>query len=214
MKKHTANLEVARSKVVSFYYQTLGRLLEHTPIARLQPNSLTMLALGIGLLSAVAFGLHHTFYAGLLLLFSGLLDTLDGAVARLTHTTTRFGALLDSSLDRYVEFMIFLGLLRLYPQGPMFYWTFAGLVGSVMVSYTRARAEGLGARKVVGWLQRPERMLLLATGAIINAPVDLRWGGGDVVLRWTVILIAIGANLTAVQRMLAVYRAERNGEFD
>jgi len=208
------NLEITRSKIVSFYYKTLGRLLEHTPIARLQPNSLSLLALGIGLLSAVAFGTDHTFYAGLLLLFSGLLDTLDGAVARLTHTTTRFGALLDSSLDRYVEFMIFLGMLRLYPDGAMFYWTFAALVGSVMVSYTRARAEGLGSKKVVGWLQRPERMLLLATGAIINAPVDLRWGGGDMVLRWTVILIAIGANLTAVQRLLVVYRAERNGELD
>ncbi|MHB9092938.1 MAG: CDP-alcohol phosphatidyltransferase family protein, partial [Chloroflexota bacterium] len=131
------------------------------------PNALTLIgfALNVAVAAVIGFGFQTT--GGLLVLFAGLFDMLDGAVARLGGKVTIFGGFLDSTLDRYSEAVIFFGLLVLYTnQGrdTEVLLVYAVIVGSLMVSYARARAEGLGLDCSVGWLQRPERILLLGLG--------------------------------------------------
>jgi phosphatidylglycerophosphate synthase len=166
------------------------------------------MAMALGAASACFFGLGHTLFAGILLLFSGMFDTFDGMVARINNETSKFGAILDSSLDRYVEFIIFLGVLVYYRNDWIFFFVFFALAGSIMVSYTRARAEALGSNKIVGLMQRPERILLLATGAIINEPVSIYFNGSDIILRITIIILAIFSNITAIQRILIIRKEE------
>ncbi len=161
------------------------------------PNTLTIVGflinVGVGLIIATG----NLFTGGLFLLFAGLFDMLDGAVARLGQRVTIFGGFLDSTLDRYSEAAVFLGLLALYTReghATEVLLTYAVVVGSLMVSYTRARAEGLGLRCEVGWLQRPERIALLGLGLIFNVMLPVLW------------LLAILTNLTTVQRVVHVYR--------
>jgi CDP-diacylglycerol--glycerol-3-phosphate 3-phosphatidyltransferase len=158
----------------------------------------------MGLVSALLFGFGYTLLAGIFLLISGMFDTFDGLVARLNNKSSKYGAILDSSLDRYVEFMVFLGILIYFRNDWMFFVVFLALIGSIMVSYTRARAEGLGSTKIVGIMQRPERVILLALGAIINEPVNNLYNGSDIILGITLIFIAILSNITAIQRILVV----------
>jgi len=196
-----------RARMVSSYYAALRRAIELTPIVNYNPNTISVWATVAGLFAALFFFLGHSFTAGMFLLISGTLDTMDGTVARMKDKATRFGAIVDSSLDRYVEFAIFLGILNYYREAPTYYWAFAALVGSIMVSYARARAQSLGVQEIVGLMQRAERLILLSLGAIINAIVHLV-NGSDAVLHWTIVIIAVGANITALQRIFIVKRVE------
>jgi CDP-diacylglycerol--glycerol-3-phosphate 3-phosphatidyltransferase len=161
-----------------------------------------------GLISALLFGIGYTLLAGIFLLFSGMFDTFDGTIARINNKTSKYGAILDSSLDRYVEFMIFLGLLIYYRNDWMFYIVFVALIGSIMVSYTRARAEALGIVEIVGVMQRPERVILLAVGAIINELLNPLLNDSDIILSIAIIIIAIFSNITSIQRILIVKKYE------
>jgi CDP-diacylglycerol--glycerol-3-phosphate 3-phosphatidyltransferase len=136
------------------------------------PNVLTVIGVTINAACGVLFGFGEFFWAGIVLIVANLFDMLDGNVARLTGNVTRFGAFLDSSLDRLSDMVCFLGVIVFYasntPQHSLLNVFLAGIgmVGSVMVSYTTARSETVGVKSNVGFLQRPERIVLFIIGAL------------------------------------------------
>jgi CDP-diacylglycerol--glycerol-3-phosphate 3-phosphatidyltransferase len=147
-------------------------------LARLvpNPNSLTLFGLFINIVAAFLFGFGYFFYAGFLLVLAGAADILDGAVARSTHRETKFGAFFDSVIDRYSDLVVFIGIMIFYaretPTHSTLYVALTGiaLIGSVLTSYTRARAESLVAECKVGFLERPERVVLLSIGCFTEIP--------------------------------------------
>ena len=147
-------------------------------LARLNPNPnlLSLIGLGINVFAAVLYGYGQFFYAGLVMIFANIFDLLDGRVARLTGRVTRFGAFLDSSLDRLSDMLVFLGIIIFYSRDTEYHSTLyaaltgAALIGSVMVSYTAARAESLIPKCDVGFLRRPERVVLLIIGSLTVWP--------------------------------------------
>lgn len=181
---------------------------------RLKPNHVSILGLLAGVFAGISFA-YSPFLGGSLTLLAGLLDTLDGTLARALDETKKFGAFLDSVLDRYSELIIFLGIWCYFYRHDA-KLAFASLTillilfGSLMVSYTRARAEGLGERCVVGMFQRGERIILLGLAGIIN-PFS-NWIIGASGNRWTqdfllvaaLLIMAFGTNLTAIKRFLHV----------
>ena len=167
----------------------------------LSPNSFTVAGVILTAAGTGAFLAGFIRLAGICILLGGLCDTLDGLLARTTGRATRFGALLDSTVDRYAEFIMFSGIAAYF----FFiddYGTAAGtllaLGGSFMVSYTRARAESLGFDAKGGFMQRPERIVLIGSGAIIhlNALILAIW------------LVAFFANFTALQRIRCAYKQD------
>lgn len=181
------------------------------------PDWLTLAGLGFSVLTGLAAP-WSPFVAGCFLLGAGLCDTLDGSLAREEHRVSRAGAFLDSTLDRYGEFFVFLGcwwrLARLGLLGWGSFWTLFALQGSVMVAYAKARAESLGCPLGGGLFQRPERLLLTAVGLLASRwEATLGLAPGDVLL-WTLGLLALGANGTAARRILRGRRALQRREGD
>jgi len=169
----------------------------------LSPNAVTLitLALNCGVAALIASG--SLVLGGLLVLVVGALDSLDGALARLSNRATTFGAFLDSTLDRYSEAVLFLGVIyhhRADPQTVVL--AYVALVGSLMVSYARARAEGLGLDCEVGLLARPERMAVLGLG-LIATYFDQR------ILTAALLALAFFTHCTALQRIVHVHRLTR-----
>jgi CDP-diacylglycerol--glycerol-3-phosphate 3-phosphatidyltransferase len=136
------------------------------------PNALTFINLAMSIVAAYVIATNHLVLGGVLVLVSGLFDLLDGALARFTKQTTKFGAILDSTVDRISEAATFCGLLIWYvPQegaSLKIVLIFVVLIGSFLVSYIRARAEGLGWQCQVGLFTRTERVIVLAIGLLIN----------------------------------------------
>jgi CDP-diacylglycerol--glycerol-3-phosphate 3-phosphatidyltransferase len=136
------------------------------------PNALTLISLALNIVAAYVIATGHFILGGVLVLVSGLFDLLDGALARFTKQTTKFGAILDSTVDRISEAAILCGLLIWYvPQegaSLKIILIFVVLIGSFLVSYIRARAEGLGLQCQVGLFTRAERVIVLAIGLLIN----------------------------------------------
>ncbi|MCU0596208.1 MAG: CDP-alcohol phosphatidyltransferase family protein [Desulfobacterota bacterium] len=199
------------------YYRMLERhLVPMLALTGIKPDHLSILGLLISLFAGFAFA-FYPLIGGLLTLVTGLLDTLDGSLARSTGQSRKFGAFLDSVLDRYTELIIYIGVwFYFYRQGstsPAFYLTFLLILfGSLMVSYTRARAEGLGERCMGGVFQRGERIILIALAGIFNPFVNGLIGSPsdhwikDIVLVAVLIVLAVGTNLTAIWRFLKVLR--------
>ena len=163
------------------------------------PNLLTLAGLGVGLLSACLFGLARPLPAGIFLLLCGFLDLLDGAVARKGGRETAFGGVLDSVVDRYVDFLVLLGMVwgglaEAFGVSGLV-WGGAAMLGSLMVSYVRARGEAAGAgRMEEGLAERGERLLLLGIGSILG------------LTGYAVALVAILSHLTVLQRMVLARR--------
>ena len=156
--------DVARKAIARYFELPAAAALSRVGLG---PNAVTLLGLGIAGVSAYLIATGNLLAGGVVLLASGVFDMLDGALARSTGKTTRFGALLDSVVDRLSEALVLLGLLLYYTlEGPE--WgsalVYAALVGSLMVSYLRARSEGLGIECKVGVMQRPERVAVLGVG--------------------------------------------------
>lgn len=165
------------------------------------PNTLTLTGLIGNFIGAMFLARGSFLVGGLILLVMGPLDALDGAMARLRGETSKFGAFVDSVTDRYSELIICGGLLFYYMQQAE--WIWAGLVfvaasGSVLVSYTRARAEGLGFHAKGGMLTRAERFAILVPSLILNLP------------KVGIAIVAVFANITALQRILIVRKQTRN----
>lgn len=155
-------------------------------------------------LTPISMGFSWIGWGGAILLFSGLFDMMDGRLARLGNMSTTFGAFWDSTLDRYSELFSLFGI-TLYLMTASGIWagviTFMALVGSIMVSYVRARAEGLGIECKVGLMQRPERVVVTALAAIITGMTSNLW--------WLIggmTLIAVLANITAFWRVAHCYK--------
>lgn len=162
----------------------------------LTPNMVTTIGLLLNIGVAVIFicgaeegrrgDLSYVGWAGALILFAGLFDMLDGQVARLGNMSSPFGALYDSVLDRYSELVLFLGICYYLVSHHYFMsslFAFIGLIGSMMVSYTRARAEGLGIECKDGLMQRPERVIIIGVSAL-GCGIASRWMGGDYKIAW------------------------------
>lgn len=170
----------------------------------LTPNMATFLGLLLNGATAAVLATGHLRLGGLLVLFAGVFDMFDGALARVQNRKTTFGAFFDSTLDRYSEGLVLLGVL-LYavgqPASPARLWvvalTYVAALSSLMVSYTKARAEGLGLACKIGLMARPERVLLLAAGLIV---------GGAGWLLWTMAVLAAASTFTAAQRIVHVWR--------
>src|SRR5215510_730381 len=168
---------------------------------RLRPNHLTLMGLGVSLLAAAAFIAGRTRWAGVLLIVAGLFDLLDGSLARASGQVTPFGAFLDSVIDRYSDLVVLLGIVVLFARTPNergALVAMAALVGSVMVSYTKARAESIGIECNVGMMERPERLICLIAGAVLDLLEPALW------------VLAILANITALQRIAFTRRAMRD----
>ena len=185
---------------VRMWIDPIGRVLYRR--LHLRPNHLTVLGLGVSLLAATAFCTGRTRGAGVLLILAGLCDFFDGALARASGQVSAFGAFLDSVIDRYSDLVVLLGIVVLFAQMPHARGAIvamAGLIGSMMVSYTKARAESIGVRCTVGMMERPERMICLIAGALLDQLEPALW------------VLAVLSNLTAIQRIAFTWRATRDG---
>jgi CDP-diacylglycerol--glycerol-3-phosphate 3-phosphatidyltransferase len=166
----------------------------------LSPNHLTVLGLVLSLVVAWILSTGSFLLGGLLVLFSGAFDFLDGALARAKGSSTQFGAFLDSTFDRLAEAALFLGLLAYYANPGSYQQTIlvgAALVGSMTTSYVRARAEGLGLKCDVGVFTRPERIIVLSIGLIFNQMLVVLW------------ILAVLSNVIAWQRLFYVRQQTR-----
>lgn len=178
---------------------------------RVHPNLITTLGFLVTVGAGIAFFLGHLRTGGALIIVGGICDIFDGYVARGTGLASAFGSFYDSTLDRVSEILVFLGIFSLYSgghpdMGPpwMVYVVALAMAGSLMVSYTRARAEGLGIDCKVGFMQRPERIVLLGLSTMFFGTM---WKGA--VLTWVLIAMAVLTNFTAFQRIVWVYRYTR-----
>ena len=171
------------------------------------PNALTTVGAGFNVAAAVAFASGHIMLAGWVLSITAFFDVLDGRVARLANRATTFGAFYDSTLDRIGDGALMAGLTVFYATNtrfssvPLMIVCLVGMIGTFVISYTRARAEALGLDAKVGFLQRPERFVLLAAPqALFGLALDGK------VLAGIVILLAVASWITAVQRIVFVRR--------
>lgn len=170
--------------------------------------ALSWLSLALGLAAGLALGLGAPGTAALLLALSGLGDVLDGAVARTSGTASPQGAALDSALDRYVEFALHAGLLALFrAQLGLQLLVVASLFGSMMVTYSTAKAEALRVAPPRGWMKRAERLVWLGAGCIAAALAPLVAAPAALPLGLAVGVVAVFANLSAVLRLRALARA-------
>jgi CDP-diacylglycerol--glycerol-3-phosphate 3-phosphatidyltransferase len=184
--------------------EPVGQLVGKTGVS---PNTLTIFGFLINFGVAWLITQGHFLYGGILILAAGIFDLLDGAVARMTGKVTKFGALLDSTLDRYSEGVVLFGLLWYYASRPNVAYNteclliFATIVGSILVSYVRARAEGLDLDAEVGIFRRTMRIGILSLGLMFSAIPDKP----DAVMLYTLWILAVGTNFTAVHRLVYVW---------
>ena len=178
--------------------------------AGVHPNILTAIGVCINIGCGILFGTGEFFWAGIVLIVANLFDMLDGNVARLTGNVTKFGGFLDSSLDRLSDMVSLLGIMIFYAGNTAqhsilnVFLAGAGMIGSVMVSYTTARSESLGVKANVGFLQRPERIVLLIIGAL-----STHWESANFFanrMPQVLWVLAIASIWTFVQRMFYIWQ--------
>ncbi|HYJ46305.1 MAG TPA: CDP-alcohol phosphatidyltransferase family protein [Pyrinomonadaceae bacterium] len=183
---------------------------------RINPNVLTVTGVAINVGCGLLFGFGYFFWAGIILIVANLFDMLDGQVARLSGRVTRFGGFLDSSLDRLSDMVVFVGLMVFYARDTIFHSTLnvflagAAMMGSVMVSYASARAESLIPKCDVGFLRRPERVVLLIIGAL-----STHWGSQNYFAnRMPAVLwiLAVGSYWTFAHRMYHTWHEVKKGD--
>ena len=180
------------------FFDPVARLLLR---ARVRPNHLTILGLGVSIAAAYVFSVGRLRWGAALLALAGLFDFFDGAVARLAGSDSDYGAFLDSVVDRYSDLAVLLGILVYYEQrgdisGAVL--TMATLAGTVMTSYTKARAQSIAVSCEIGVMERPERLIALIAGATFNLLTPI------------MALLALLTNVTAVQRILYTRRIARD----
>jgi len=182
---------------------------------RVHPNILSSTGFVLTCVSGYLFSQHRISTAGIVMLAGGAFDLFDGTVARRTGRASSFGAFFDSTLDRASEIAVYIGLMVLFSDLGLAFvgirasvWVVAGLAGSLMISYTRARAEALGMKCAVGLMQRAERVILVGgVAAVIGAAPAA--GSPGIILGWTIVVLAVLAILTAAQRVAWIYRITR-----
>jgi CDP-diacylglycerol--glycerol-3-phosphate 3-phosphatidyltransferase len=193
---YTRAIGLSANKIIRLIVRALA-------LSKINPNVLTFLGLVINMVAAtfLAFGRFRT--AGLVIIFAGLFDMVDGRVARETNQVTRFGGFFDSVLDRYSDIALLVGLLVYYGtiNRPSYVvLTAIVMAASVMISYTRTRAENIIPTCKVGFLERPERIVLLILGALFDRMAPVLW------------VIAVLGNLTVIHRMIFTYQESKRLE--
>jgi CDP-diacylglycerol--glycerol-3-phosphate 3-phosphatidyltransferase len=190
------------------FYAAVNPLVEWLIRAGVRPNTITTVGTGLVLASAAAYGFGHVRLGGLILLLSGVADTLDGQVARGGAMVTKFGAFYDSTLDRVGDGATFIGIgayLLMAPdvayRVPAVVLCMVAILSSLLVSYARARAEGLGLDCKVGIAQRAERILGLGVASLLVGA-----GPRALVLEGIVAVLAVASTITVIQRFVYVYR--------
>jgi CDP-diacylglycerol--glycerol-3-phosphate 3-phosphatidyltransferase len=190
------------------FYAAVNPLVAWLIRSGVRPNTITTIGTGLVLVSALAFGLGHVRIGGLLLLLSGITDTLDGQVARGGAMVTKFGAFYDSTLDRVGDGATFIGIGAFLLTAPDVAYRvpaaiacMVAILSSLLVSYARARAEGLGIDCKVGIAQRAERILLVGLFSLLAGA-----GPHALLLEAIVALLAAASVITVVQRFVYVYR--------
>src|ERR1051326_3732242 len=186
---------------------TFGWMIDHIvrwlALSRIHPNVLTFIGLVINCGAAWLLAQGKFFAAGMVVLGAALFDMVDGRVARATDRVTKFGGFFDSVLDRYSDLALFFGLLVYYAninRNSYIVLTALVMTGSVMVSYTRARAENSIPSCKVGFLERPERVVLVIIGALMDRMAPVLW------------VIAVLSNLTVIHRMIYTWQETRRLE--
>ncbi len=193
---YTRAIGIACNKVILLIVRALA-------LSKIHPNVLTFLGLLINGVAAVLLASGRFFTAGLVMIAAGIFDMVDGRVARQTNRVTRFGGFFDSVLDRYSDLVLLMGLLVYYASINRFFYvvlTAVVMTGSVMVSYTRARAENVIPQCKVGFMERPERVVLLIIGALFNRMAPVLW------------VIAVLSNITVIHRMIYTWQETRRLE--
>ena len=183
--------------------QVILMIVRGLALSRIHPNVLTFLGLVINIGAAALLAVGQFRWAGVVIIGAGLFDMVDGRVARETNRVTRFGGFFDSVLDRYSDLALLVGLLVWYGSiNRPFYVVLTAIVmtGSVMVSYTRARAENSIPTCKVGFMERPERVVLVIIGALFDRMAPVLW------------IIAVLANLTVVHRMVFTFQEAKRLE--
>lgn len=183
---------------------------------KVHPNAISTVGFVATLFAGLLYHQDHVRTAGLMVLLGGMVDIFDGRVARESGLESKFGAFYDSTLDRWSEVVMFVGLASLYnsirpdvEDIAMTYVILMALGGSLMVSYTRARAEGLGLECTVGLMQRAERIVLLGLGSLL---FGLAWDGRA--LDIIIIIVAVLTNLTAIHRIIWVHQRAKGVPVD
>jgi CDP-diacylglycerol--glycerol-3-phosphate 3-phosphatidyltransferase len=197
-----SKLDKARKIISNYVTQPIVNLLARTPVT---PNMLTWLGFLITIGAAIIIATDHLWIAGIVVLVAGLFDMLDGALARVTNRVTRFGGILDSTLDRLSEAALLLSLLVVYARGQDVAESLLvgiALLGSLMVSYIRARVEGLGIECKVGLFTRPERVIVLALGLILSQ--------FDYALITALAIITFFSYFTLGQRLIHAWQQTKN----
>ncbi|HLJ15674.1 MAG TPA: CDP-alcohol phosphatidyltransferase family protein [Bryobacteraceae bacterium] len=192
----TRAIGVACNKIIVLIVRWLA-------LSKIHPNVLTFLGLVINLAAAILLGAGQFRAAGFVIIGAGLFDMVDGRVARETNQVTRFGGFFDSVLDRYSDLGLLMGLLVWYGSiNRSLYVVLTAIVmtGSVMVSYTRARAENIVPRCKVGFMERPERVVLLIIGALFDRMAPVLW------------VIAVLSNATVAHRMIFTWQETKRLE--
>jgi CDP-diacylglycerol--glycerol-3-phosphate 3-phosphatidyltransferase len=183
----------------------LSRLADLLVRLKVSPNAITLLGALAGLGSGVLFALDRAVWAAVLIVVSGALDIVDGKVAAKAKRKSLYGAIFDSTLDRYSEFFIYIGLAYHFRGRWPMWIPFFTFLGSTMVSYTRARAEGLGLECKIGFMQRAERMILLVVGTLVGT----LFGVFDPAMIVVLTFIAVISNITAFERTFLVRKIEK-----
>jgi CDP-diacylglycerol---glycerol-3-phosphate 3-phosphatidyltransferase len=181
----------------------IDRIVRWLALSRIHPNVLTFLGLVINIWAAYLLARGSFVWAAVVVIGAGLFDMVDGRVARETNRVTRFGGFFDSVVDRYSDLALLFGLLLYYATiNRPFYIVLTAIVmtGSVMVSYTRARAENAIPKCKVGFLERPERVVLLIIGALFDRMAAVLW------------VIAVLSNLTVIHRMIYTFQEAKRLE--
>jgi CDP-diacylglycerol--glycerol-3-phosphate 3-phosphatidyltransferase len=181
----------------------IDRIVRWLALSRIHPNVLTFFGLVITAWAAFLFAAGKFRWAAAVVIGAGLFDMVDGRVARATDQVTRFGGFFDSVLDRYSDLALYVGLLVYYASINRFFYivlTAIVMTGSVMVSYVRARAENTIPRCKVGFLERPERIVLIIIGALFDRMAPVLW------------VIAVLSNWTVIHRMVYTWQEAKRLE--
>jgi CDP-diacylglycerol---glycerol-3-phosphate 3-phosphatidyltransferase len=193
---YTRAIGLSANKIIRLIVRALA-------LSKINPNVLTFLGLVINMIAAACLAFGHFRTAGFVIIFAGLFDMVDGRVARETNRVTRFGAFFDSVLDRYSDLGLLVGLLVYYGsinRASYVVLTSVVMTASVMISYTRSRAENIIPTCKVGFLERPERVVLLIIGALFDRMAPVLW------------VIAVLGNLTVIHRMIFTYQEAKQLE--
>lgn len=188
------------------FYSLLDPVGAFLKSAHVHPHVVTVAGFILSALTALLFWHGHIFLGGVTLVLAGACDALDGRLARSTNQSSRFGALLDSVMDRYSEIVVLIGLAAFFSTPFMSAMIILAITGSLLTSYIRARAEAVGIECKMGLMQRPERVTFIATGAIIGALFDLVFGTHQPLLKLAIVAIALFGNYTVIERVVHIRR--------